>query len=93
MSSSIHAFLTQPRSQRRVLSVALGLAFIGIAFGLEHQFSNWGVVAFLMVGGAALLLSGLFFSDHHLAKFFIVCVALNMVAAGYAFIFGAHVQP
>lgn len=75
--------------------MALGLTLLGVGliFGLEHHFSNWGVVVLLMALGAALLLSGLFVPEHYWAMFFMVCVVLNMVAAGYAFIFGDYVQP
>ena len=95
MLSTIRQCLTKPRSQHRVLAVALGVGFalVGVAFGIEKQFANWGVVAFMVVGGVSLALCGLILPERYLAAFFTACILINMAAAAYALFTGPHVQP
>ncbi len=95
MSGTLREILTRPRSQRRVMAVAIGIGFvvIGIAFGIDKQFSNWQVVTFLAGFGSVLAVSGFVLPERYLATFFAVCIAINVVAAAYALFFGSHVQP
>jgi hypothetical protein len=71
------------------MSVALGIAFIavGLLFGLERQFTNWGVVSVLVGTGAVLAGAGLVIPERHLAAFFMFCLILNIVATAYALLF------
>jgi uncharacterized membrane protein YjjP (DUF1212 family) len=86
MSSALRELLTRPRSQYRVTAVALGIGFvaIGLAFGFEQQFSNWGVVATLVSAGALLVICGSLVPERYLAGFFAFCVTINVAAAAYA---------
>lgn len=88
MSSALREFLTRPRSQYRVTAVALGIGFvvIGLAFGFEEQFSNWGVVATLVSAGALLAICGSLVPERYLAGFFAFCIASKISpgkAGGY----------
>jgi hypothetical protein len=83
---NLRDFMTRPRSQYRIMAVALGVAFVavGLAFGLERHFSNWGIVSFLVGVGTALTIGGVFVPGRHLVTFFAICVALNILGALYA---------
>lgn len=77
------------------MAVAVGIGFvvIGLAFGIDKQFSNWPVVAFLAGFGSVLTVCGLALHERYLATFFAICIAINVVAATYALFFENHVQP
>jgi small basic protein len=93
MSGALREILTRPRSQHRVMAVAIGIGFvvIGIVFGIDKQFSNWPVVAFLAGFGSILAVCGFALPERYLAAFFSICIAINVVAAAYAVLFGNHV--
>jgi hypothetical protein len=76
------------------LAVAFGVAFIGVglAFGLERQFANWGIVGFLGGVGGVLAICGLFLPERHLVTFFAICVALNILGAMYALFYPQAAQ-
>lgn len=95
MSGTLREILTRPRSQGRVMAVAIGIGFVvvGLVFGIDKQFSNWPVVAFLVGFGSVLAVCGFTLPERYLATFFAVCIAINVVAAAYALFFGGHVQP
>ena len=78
-------FLSRPRSQYRVLATALGIAFVGIGllFGFDKQFQNWGVVGFLVFLGVLLAVCGVIVPERYLVAAFLICVALNVLAAAY----------
>jgi len=86
---SLREFMTRPRSQYRVMAIAIGVAFVGVglAFGFEHHFGNWGVVAFLVGLGSALAIAGALVPERHLITFFAICVALNILGAMYALLY------
>jgi hypothetical protein len=71
------------------MSVALGVAFIavGLLFGLERQFSNWGVVSVLVGAGTILAVAGLVIPERYLGIFFTFCLIVNVLAAAYALLF------
>jgi hypothetical protein len=89
MAGALRKFLTKRRSQYRVMSVALGIAFIavGLLFGLERQFSNWAVVSVLIGAGTILAVVGLLIPERYLAAFFTFCLIVNVLAAAYALLF------
>jgi hypothetical protein len=86
---SMREFMTRPGFRYRVMSVALGFAFIavGLLFGLDRQFTNWGLVAVLVAAGALLAVSGLLVPARYLTALFAVCLILNIVLAAYALLF------
>ena len=79
----------------RVMSLAIGVIFIGVGFtfALDAQFSNVGVVVFLVGVGCLLAICGLVLPEPYLVAFFTFCVAINIVAAAYALLSGAQLQP
>lgn len=85
----MRAFLTRPGAQYRVMSAALGVAFIavGLLFGLERQFANWGIVSVLIAVGTFLAVCAFLVPQRYLTAFFTLCLVLNIVVAGYALFF------
>ena len=86
MSGTLREFLTRQRSFYRVMAVAIGIALIvvSLAFGIEKQFANWSIVAFLGGSGIVLAVCGVLLPERYLAAFFALCVATNIAAATYA---------
>lgn len=87
--------MTRPRSQHRVMAVAIGIGFVlvGLALGIDKQFGNWPVVSFLAGFGSMLAVCGFVLPERWLATFFAICIAINVAAAAYAIFSGGHVQP
>lgn len=71
------------------MAIALGLAFIavGLLFGYDRRFSNWGMVAVLSVTGALLAAGALLVPERHLNRFFAFCLMLNIAATAYAVLY------
>ena len=80
---SLRSFLSQPRPMHRTLAVGLGALMLcfGIAFAIEHHFTQLFGPALLSVFGLTAIVAGSLLPESILQRLFTAALLLNIAAA------------